>query len=288
MAEGVEALKARHEEEEQELEEKIKSKLEAIANSGQKGKKLKMAQEEAEREIEQWRYELTVKHQDELEELGGDGNADEKEEKPRTPSPPKKTKEEEEAEKAAKKKEKAAKKREKQASKEAEKEKEKAEERRNAGPARRDLELKAIAGKLAMSKPPRRVFDVAGDGHCLYRAVADQILRYRPTVLEIAEKADAYLDVRKACATALRARPEAYEAFAELNDGEDYAGYCSRVESSADWGGQLELRALSDELGVTIAVHRAEQEDLLIGDDKDGEPLHVTYHQFWYALGEHY
>ena len=29
-------------------------------------------------------------------------------------------------------------------------------------------------------------------------------------------------------------------------EGEDFEGYCQRVESSADWGGELELRALAD------------------------------------------
>mmetsp|Transcript_5627 Transcript_5627/g.21285 ORF Transcript_5627/g.21285 Transcript_5627/m.21285 type:complete len:169 (+) Transcript_5627:2-508(+) len=78
MAEGesLEQLEARHGEEEQELEDKIRSHVEAATAGAPKGKKAKAALEAAEREADQWRYDLTVRHQEErdaLEESAGGG-----------------------------------------------------------------------------------------------------------------------------------------------------------------------------------------------------------------------
>jgi len=88
----------------------------------------------------------------------------------------------------------------------------------------------------------------------------------------------------------LRKGSENFSPFAELADGEDFEGYCSRVEKSADWGGELELRALADELCVRIVVHRADEEPLVLGEKASAEDpqLQVAYHQHYYALGEHY
>eukprot|EP00445_Apocalathium_hangoei_P019270 CAMPEP_0203911292 /NCGR_PEP_ID=MMETSP0359-20131031/52469_1 /ASSEMBLY_ACC=CAM_ASM_000338 /TAXON_ID=268821 /ORGANISM="Scrippsiella Hangoei, Strain SHTV-5" /LENGTH=319 /DNA_ID=CAMNT_0050836969 /DNA_START=49 /DNA_END=1008 /DNA_ORIENTATION=- len=309
MAEGesLEQLEARHGEEEQELEDKIRSHVEAATAGAPKGKKAKAALEAAEREADQWRYDLTVRHQEErdaLEESAGGGKGvsgggdDAEAGKAASAEPPKaavaaalqRSAEEEEAERAQRKKEKALKKRQGKAEQEADRRKELELERLNAGPSRRTLELVAISARLTKQRPPLKVLDVPGDGHCLYRAVGDQLRRARPELGAWTKKPDAsHEDVRSLCASSLRRRREAYEAFAELNDGEDFDGYCTRVENSADWGGQLELRALADELELQIFVHRAEEaEPLIIGDVARGDPLHVTYHQFWYALGEHY
>lgn len=65
-----------------------------------------------------------------------------------------------------------------------------------------------------------------------------------------------------------------------------------KVASSADWGGQPELLALTQALGVPIRVHAAAAPPLLLGWDKAGPaavpPLEVAYHRHYYALGEHY
>lgn len=95
-------------------------------------------------------------------------------------------------------------------------------------------------------------------------------------------------EVRLICAKALREHPDDYAPFAELADDEDYAGYCSRVDETAAWGGQLELRAIADALGARIIVHRAEDSEPLVLGVGEGAPLQISYHQYYYALGEHY
>merc|ERR1711918_270112 len=87
-------------------------------------------------------------------------------------------------------------------------------------------------------------------------------------------------EIRSLCAGALRKRADDYAPFAELKDGDDFDAYCNRVENSADWGGELELRALADEIECRILVHRAEgPTPLEIGNEykRNGAPLQVVF-----------
>ena len=65
---------------------------------------------------------------------------------------------------------------------------------------------------------------------------------------------------------------------------------CLGMERTHEWGGQLELRALSQALRCTIVVHTAGQPPLRLegsGGTRELE-LHVSYHRTQYMLGEHY
>jgi OTU domain-containing protein 6 len=75
----------------------------------------------------------------------------------------------------------------------------------------------------------------------------------------------------------------------------DYATYVN-VRSSADWGGHLELRALSMALHRPVIVYSAAQssEPLVIAEEVDQQgdtidnPIRLSYHLSYYSLGEHY
>lgn len=290
----LEELEERQEKELAELEEKAAAHVEAVKAAG-KGKKAKAALAAAELEAEQWLYELRMRHSEETESLerrlSGEPAAEEEEEEVKQPAGP--TAAELEAEREAKKKhleEKALKKRQAKAAKASEREADLEREKREAGPSAREQELAALTSQLAALKRPLRVHEVAADGHCLYRAVGHQLRLLRPDAYEWRRPPEeVHEEVRSVCAAALRASEDDYAPFAELKDGEDFGGYCRRVESSGDWGGELELRALADSLRLQIRVHRAgEAKALELGKKGGGEPLQVTYHRHYYALGEHY
>lgn len=298
-----EELEAQQEAEEEELEAKVKAHLAQVTASAGKGKKAKAAIDAAEREVEQWRYDLSVRHKEEIEELEereqqgaegspavGSGSAPAPQGSPSGGDDgEEKSKADEEAERAQRKKEKAQKKRQDRSRKEQEREEELERERREAGPSRRELELAEITTLLAKQKPRLRVHEVMGDGHCLYRAVADQLRRYRPEHRWAKSPDLAFEEIRALCAQGLQRRRDEYEPFAELKDGESFEAYCHRVRESADWGGHLELRALADELGGQILVYRAAEKDpLALGNSERVAPLRVTFHQYWLAAGEHY
>jgi OTU domain-containing protein 6 len=226
------------------------------------------------------------------------------------------------------KKSKAAKKREKERAKERERDARIAAEKAGAGPSARDVELQAINGQLAAGRAgghagvaaalpssaasaasgqpaavPLSVHEVLSDGHCLYRAVDHQLgLRGLPTSSASSSGLDGggggFQALRARAADAMRARPADFLPFLDLEGvgGLDFEGYCDRVASSAEWGGQPELVALSRALGLPIRVTAADPaEGTIVGWEEFGgggeeqvAPLDLAYHKHYYALGEHY
>ena len=94
------------------------------------------------------------------------------------------------------------------------------------------------------------------------------------------------------CADTLVAHEDDFSPFCEYTDEVgDFSAYVERVRSSADWGGHLELRVLSLALKRPVWVYSATQlKPMIIEADEtdDGSPIRVSYHQHYYALGEHY
>lgn len=71
------------------------------------------------------------------------------------------------------------------------------------------------------------------------------------------------------------------------------------MRNSAEWGGHLELRALRMALGRPILIYSVQNgekplsvdnDDDVSGnnDGNDMEPIRLSYHLHYYALGEHY
>jgi len=302
---SLEDLEARHEREKKELEERSEALI-ATVKSENKGKKAKAALNDAERQVEQWRYELEQRQAEEQESLeqhlsggvsidkanegGAAAKAAAEVQATTTAETEANAKAAEEA-RVQQKKEKALKKRQGRAAKEADRQAALDRERAEAGPSARETENKKLQQQLTNLMPKLRVSEVAADGHCLYRAVGDQLRRVRPDLHSWKRPPEfVHEEVRQLCAAALRRGADNYSPFAELAEGEDFEGYCGRVENSADWGGELELRALADALQTRIVVHRAgETEPLVLGPEGlSGLPLQVTYHRYYYTLGEHY
>jgi OTU domain-containing protein 6 len=190
--------------------------------------------------------------------------------------------EEERREKLRLKKEKE---REKARDKERAKEQAIVDENANAGPAARDVEMAIIQSKLPAGM---QMEEVTADGHCLYRAVAAQHSESNDLT---------YSSIRNLCADKLQEHEADFALFCEYTDAiPDYATYVNRVRSSADWGGHLELRALSMALHRPVIVYSAAQssEPLVIAEEVDQQggtidnPIRLSYHLSYYSLGEHY
>lgn len=146
----------------------------------------------------------------------------------------------------------------------------------------KQVEEDAINSKLAMLN--LSVKEIKPDGHCLYSAIADQI---RDSTID-------YTHIRKLAAEQMRSHPEEYLPFMtnDLGDmftDDEYASYCSKVESTAEWGGQLEVMALSKALSRQIHIVQMSSDVLKIGEEfLDAQPIMLSYHRHAYGLGEHY
>jgi OTU domain-containing protein 6 len=125
-------------------------------------------------------------------------------------------------------------------------------EKSQAGPSDGELESKRL--RSVLSPLGLRVDEVKADGHCLYRAIADQLVKVVP---EHAQSGCGYQELRTIAATAMRNEENAYRPFLEnVETYSDWAAYLNEVETSAAWGGQLELQALAVSLKTTIQVYR--------------------------------
>ena len=199
------------------------------------------------------------------------------------------------------------------------------EENSLAGPSRKQMEMEALQ-TLYLHPRALKVQEVEADGNCLYRAVGVQCQRLGlddivDTSNNIGECVH-YTKIREICANVLLGSNRVeYEPFAEYGEGHgsDVGGgggvehpatfeeYVHNVRSTSVWGGQLELRALSEGLKRPIVVFSAEGPPLIMGaeylastriqessvdnDDDDWDvnsALLLSFHRHYYALGEHY
>jgi len=264
QAEALAALEAKHEDEWREFRERAEAQ-----RQGASKKKLK----QIEFALQQEESDLRYRHHEELEDLEGGDDAATVEEPVVVEDAAAKRREEEERQRAKKLAKAARKKNKREAKAKTESAKAQAdaieaeEVRRNS---ERKKECAAISKKLVDVN--RRIKDVAADGHCLYRAVADQ-------------SGSTYTSIRETCASFM----ESHESdFAPFIEDESFGDHCAKVRSSAAWGGQPELLALARALDRPIVVYSRDSAPLRMGEDCTGEELVVTYHRDYYALGEHY
>lgn len=142
------------------------------------------------------------------------------------------------------------------------------------------------------------VNEIKPDGHCLYRAVEDQLAR-----LSDGPSPYTYLDLRRLISSYMREHASDFIPFflseTDMGDSvaERFENYCREVESTAAWGGQLELKALSHCLRRHIMIYSGSFPDVEMGkeykmsDDRPGSPvssIKLSFHRHAYGLGEHY
>jgi len=152
-----------------------------------------------------------------------------------------------------------------------------------------------------------QLHEITPDGHCLFSAVADQL-----ALLGILPASAAnYTTVRRAAADYIQSHPDDFLPFLPSTEGEDAVGstdaglmtppefnkYCAQVRSSAVWGGEPEILALSRAYNIPIHVVQGEAPNIVVhsptGDPTagthQGEPtVLISYHRRLYGLGEHY
>jgi OTU domain-containing protein 6 len=108
--------------------------------------------------------------------------------------------------------------------------------------------------RLAMQLEPQglKIKDIQPDGHCLYRALADQCVQNLPDLdPELAREVRAWetgaghTQMRGICAAFMRKHAD---DFAPFVDTDDFGAYVDKIENTAEWGGDVELTALARRL----------------------------------------
>lgn len=148
----------------------------------------------------------------------------------------------------------------------------------------RHLENLKLKDKLA--ERHLQIKEISSDGHCMYRAVEDQLM-VRGCALGLKE-------LRARTAQYMRSHTDDFLPFltdpntGDMYTADDFEKYCNDVADTAAWGGQLELKALSQVLQLPIEVIQAESLSIIIGEEYDRPPITLIYMRHAYGLGEHY
>ncbi|KAF9891942.1 hypothetical protein FE257_002905 [Aspergillus nanangensis] len=153
--------------------------------------------------------------------------------------------------------------------------------------------------------------EINPDGHCLYSAIAYELqglgLGLKPDSKRIALKDttqsrietvtspqhDGYRAVRAVTADFITEHPDDFAPFME----EPLEQYTHKVKFTAEWGGELELQAISRAYGVDINViqgdgriQKIESGDTeeLDEEERARRVMWLAYYRHTYGLGEHY
>ncbi|MGH0185502.1 UNVERIFIED_CONTAM: hypothetical protein FKN15_030697 [Acipenser sinensis] len=146
--------------------------------------------------------------------------------------------------------------------------------------------LESLKLSQMLAERQLQIKQIPSDGHCMYRAIEDQ-LTDRDGSLSL-------LELRAQAAEYMRSHADDFLPFltnpstGDMYTPDEFEKYCSDVAETAAWGGQLELRALSHILKMPVEVIQAESPTIVIGEEYENTPVRLIYMRYAYGLGEHY
>lgn len=280
-----EVLLAQHRKEKKEL----RAKIQQI----KKNNKDKKNKKEGAEQIARLEEELTQRHEKELEELKNSTEQEEavtngvaelnvEENCSEQPDGAEENEDDVEDPNQGRRITKAEKRRQKKAKANREREARIKEERSNLKFSARNIEAEKM--KKILQERSLKMHEIQPDGNCMYAAIAHQM-----------EKGTTVETLRSQAGQFLRVNAEEFAPFitdpktGDMLTAEQFEEYCNQVENSPAWGGQPELRALSQAMKRRIEVLQAEGAPIIFGEecDKDSSIL-LAYYRHYYGLGEHY
>ncbi|XP_038974203.1 OVARIAN TUMOR DOMAIN-containing deubiquitinating enzyme 5-like isoform X2 [Phoenix dactylifera] len=143
--------------------------------------------------------------------------------------------------------------------------------------------------------------EIKPDGHCLYRAVEDQLSLHSRNISQYN-----YQELREMAANYMREHASDFLPFflsdskiemdSDSSPIERFEKYCEEVRTTAAWGGQLELGALTHCLNKHIVIYAGSFPDVEMGKEyisdtgssASNSSILLSYHRHAYGLGEHY
>lgn len=268
----IEEITQRHKKEKKELQ----SKIQVLKKSATKGDKKK--KKEVQEEIAKLEKELSDKQEAELADL----KANETKETNLTDAIEDVNVKDSKAPRITK----AQKRRDKKAADQKERDKRILEQEQENVTGLRNVETQKI--KEILKKMGLMIYEIEADGNCLYNAVDHQLKSKINSGYGTKQ-------LRLETSQQIRSNINEYLPFlSNVNTGEmmteeEFQDYCTKVANTTNWGGQVELRALSHVLKKSITVIQADGPPLVMGEEySDSESLVVSYHRHMYRLGEHY
>ena len=147
--------------------------------------------------------------------------------------------------------------------------------RRGTGPRHSDKEATAFNSQLAIEG--LTIYPIAGDGNCLFRAIAHQVFGNE----------ERHMEVRLACVSEMERHPDDYAPFLLEEEGWEgpgaFAEYCKAMSSPREWGGNLEVIACGRSLSRHVVIHRLGEPRWEVVAPGARATIHISYHN-----GDHY
>jgi len=109
--------------------------------------------------------------------------------------------------------------------------------------------------------------EIRGDGNCLFRSFADQIERDE----------NLHANYRAKCIAYMRTNRDEFEPFMT----EDYDDYVDEMAQLQEWGGNMEIIAMSRAYQVNVIIHHETDPryEILYPDQYSAEgTIHISYH----------
>ncbi|XP_012316239.1 OTU domain-containing protein 6A [Aotus nancymaae] len=125
--------------------------------------------------------------------------------------------------------------------------------------------------------------EIAADGHCMYRAIQDQLV-FSMSVEALRCRAASYMQKHVDEFLPFFGNSETGDPFGY----DDFVSYCNKIVHTKAWGGQLELRALSHVLKTPIEVIQANSPTVVIGEEYTKKPIILVYLRYGRTFCEHY
>jgi len=114
--------------------------------------------------------------------------------------------------------------------------------------------------------------EVGGDGNCLFRSVSEQVEGNEQNFQEYREK----------CVNYMKENKDVFAPFIE--DDEPFDKYIERMSQNSEWGGNLEIYALSKLLEANFYIYMLDQPMYIVKNfEKPKRNIMLTYHE-----GKHY
>lgn len=159
------------------------------------------------------------------------------------------------------------------------------EEINKTGP--RANELKLI--KTILKSRNLMLYPIPSDGDCLYNAIKHQLIATgrspaidTPKLRQITAE---YIQDNKQSLIFYMSNPATGDCLTD----DEFSDYCESIKRTATWGGQIEIKAMSNALKVPIEVLQSSGPPTIQNDENfSGPPLVLTFHRLMYSLGEHY
>lgn len=143
-------------------------------------------------------------------------------------------------------------------------------------PDLRAEEMAAMDRKLASLG--LEIHDIKPDGHCLFASILHQLDTSHNIRKSVGE-------LRLAAADYIRKNEEDFLPFLMADDRE-VGEYTTELETTAMWGSDMEILALSRVLDLSTTVIQANSTVTI--NEEGSSPIHLGYFRHSYGLGEHY